>query len=129
MSQLQKFDPSKLMDGVRERIKATFVSLIPDDQWEALCKREADEFFAEKSRQDYHRTISDFQKICQEELVLASREKIKAFLADYDSQLWTDDGVKLSDKLGELLISKAPEIFTATFGNMFQSAVTNMKRY
>lgn len=39
MTEIQKFDPSTLMEGVKERIKATFVSLIPDDQWEALCKR------------------------------------------------------------------------------------------
>lgn len=33
MGEVEKFDPSKLMDGVRDRIKATFVALIPDDQW------------------------------------------------------------------------------------------------
>ena len=31
---VEKFDPSKLMDGVKDRIKATFVALIPDTQWE-----------------------------------------------------------------------------------------------
>ena len=129
MTELQKFDPSTLMDGVRQRIKATFVSLIPDDHWEALCKREVDEFFREKGRYDYHRTISDFQKICQEELVELSRQKINKFLEEYDSTLWVDDGIKLSDKLGELIASKAPEIFAATFGNMFQNAISQMKRY
>lgn len=33
------------MQGVKERIKATFVSLIPDDQWEAMVKKEIDDFF------------------------------------------------------------------------------------
>ena len=31
-NQVEKFDPSKLMDGVKDIIKATFVSLIPDGQ-------------------------------------------------------------------------------------------------
>jgi len=44
----EKFDPSKLMDGVRDRIKATFVSLIPDDQWEVMVKKEIDAFFEPK---------------------------------------------------------------------------------
>lgn len=39
-NQIEKFDPSKLMDGVRDRIKATFVSLIPDDAWEKMVEKE-----------------------------------------------------------------------------------------
>lgn len=37
---IEKFDPSKLMDGVKERIKATFVSLIPDEMWEKMLEKE-----------------------------------------------------------------------------------------
>ena len=36
--QVEKFDPSTLMQGVKDRIKATFVSLIPDAQWEQMVK-------------------------------------------------------------------------------------------
>jgi hypothetical protein len=43
--QVQKFDPSTLMQGVKDRIKATFVSLIPDDQWDGMVKKEIDAFF------------------------------------------------------------------------------------
>ena len=39
-NQIEKFDPSKLMDGVKDRIKATFVSLIPDDAWNSMVERE-----------------------------------------------------------------------------------------
>ena len=39
-NQIEKFDPSKLMDGVKDRIKATFVSLIPDDAWSGMVERE-----------------------------------------------------------------------------------------
>lgn len=45
---VEKFDPSKLMDGVRDRVKATFVSLIPDDQWEKLVEKEVNAFFETK---------------------------------------------------------------------------------
>ena len=37
---IEKFDPSKLMDGVKDRIKATFVSLIPDEMWNAMVEKE-----------------------------------------------------------------------------------------
>jgi len=39
-NQIEKFDPSKLMEGVKDRIKATFVSLIPDDAWEQMLEKE-----------------------------------------------------------------------------------------
>ena len=39
-NQVEKFDPSKLMDGVKDRIKATFVSLIPDDAWGNMVEKE-----------------------------------------------------------------------------------------
>lgn len=39
-SQIEKFDPSKMMEGVKDRIKATFVSLIPDDMWDAMVEKE-----------------------------------------------------------------------------------------
>ena len=38
--QVEKFDPSKLMEGVKDRIKATFVSLIPDDAWNNMVEKE-----------------------------------------------------------------------------------------
>ena len=38
--QIEKFDPSKLMDGVKDRIKATFVSLIPDEAWNQMLEKE-----------------------------------------------------------------------------------------
>lgn len=39
-NQVEKFDPAKLMDGVKDRIKSTFVSLIPDDAWEKMVEKE-----------------------------------------------------------------------------------------
>ena len=47
---IEKFDPSTLMQGVKDRIKATFVSLIPDGQWEELVQKEIDAFFNETSK-------------------------------------------------------------------------------
>ena len=37
---IERFDPSKLMDGVKDRIKATFVSLIPDEAWDQMLEKE-----------------------------------------------------------------------------------------
>ena len=37
-----KYDASKVMEGVKDKIKATFVDLIPDDKWEEMIKTEID---------------------------------------------------------------------------------------
>lgn len=37
---VEKFDPSKMMEGVKDRIKATFVSLIPDEAWNQMVEKE-----------------------------------------------------------------------------------------
>jgi hypothetical protein len=34
------FNPQKLMDGVKDRIKSTFANLIPDNVWENMLERE-----------------------------------------------------------------------------------------
>ena len=60
-NEIEKFDPSKLMDGVRDRIKATFVSLIPEDHWEKLVQAEIDKFFAKYDRDTYRKqSVSNF---------------------------------------------------------------------
>ena len=47
---VEKFDPSTLMQGVKDRIKSTFVSLIPDDQWDSMVQKEIDAFFNEEKK-------------------------------------------------------------------------------
>lgn len=49
-NQVEKFDPSTLMQGVKDRIKATFVSLVPDDKWEQMVQNEIDAFFNQEQK-------------------------------------------------------------------------------
>lgn len=60
-NQIEKFDPSKLMDGVKDRIKATFVSLIPDDAWNSMVEKELYVFITGKivPHHDYTGTDSE----------------------------------------------------------------------
>lgn len=58
---VQKFDPSTLMQGVKDRIKSEFVSLIPDEQWNEMVQKEINDFFKEKDTGYSNRTYaSDF---------------------------------------------------------------------
>ena len=54
MSEIAKFDQANLMQNVRDRIKATFVGLIPDEEWDALVRKEVDAFLNEKANLTFH---------------------------------------------------------------------------
>ena len=63
---IENFDPSKLMDGIKDRIKSTFVSLIPDDAWEKMVEKEIYVFTtgrielkSEMARDENHNYIKD----------------------------------------------------------------------
>lgn len=67
-NQIEKFDPSKLMDGVKDRIRATFVSLIPDDAWSSMVEKELYVFTTGKiiTHHEYKGTDSEGKSIYME---------------------------------------------------------------
>jgi hypothetical protein len=127
MTNIEKFDPSKLMDGVRDRIKATFVSLIPDEQWEQLCKTEIEKFFAADKRDNYSYNWSNFQNVCQGVLTEITKEKIKEFLEKYDGKVWENNNVKPNDVLLDLLKKNAAELFASMMGRHLATALQEMR--
>lgn len=98
--ELEAFDPSRLMEGVRERIRATFVSLIPEDRWAAMVKEVIDEFMHVKRDTKYHveklsngyvasrhteASVTAFQALVFEELVSVVRPVAKAVVAEWSN--------------------------------------------
>jgi hypothetical protein len=130
-NEVQKFDPSQLMDGVRDRIKATFVSLIPDERWEAMVQRVADDFFKQKNWQDRNREIkSDFEKVAYECLTSLACNKITEYLQTFQNGQWIEamNASKANEELEKVLIKIAPELFASTFSAMFNKAIEVVKR-
>lgn len=137
-NQVEKFDPSKLMDGVKDRIKTTFVSLIPDSQWETMCDAEMKKFFEPTwtgwDKKD--RNPSEFEKIVTELMKEQCRKYLKELLAkpEYSiEQTWTSpsfsvDGsggamkTTLSDHLDAMIKEKMPEMMQAMFSSVMADA-------
>lgn len=46
---LTKFDPQSYADKLRDRMKASMVDIIPDEEWEMLLKTQLKDFFEDKS--------------------------------------------------------------------------------
>ena len=129
MNEIHKFDSSVIMKNVKEKIKDTFVGLIPEEHWLGMCQKEIDDFFREdrKSRNnDIY--LSNFSIVCNEVLKELSKEKIKLFLEQYSSSIWNNNQIVPNEMLVDLLKKHANEIFVATFANMFQSAISSMQQ-
>lgn len=127
MTEIQKFDPSQLMQGVRDRIKATFVSLIPDAQWEQLCQKEIDEFFNPKREYGNYKDISSFSKVCSEVLHDITKDQVQRALEKYESTIWNNNELVVNDLLKESLLKNASELFAAMVGSQVQRVILEMK--
>jgi hypothetical protein len=130
-SEIEKFDPSTLMQGVKDRIKATFVSLIPDEQWDQMCKREIDDFFSSRPRSYNNNSYSEFTMVVNRVLEEETKKKIKEIIQSHPdfstSGVWNEGTVSESIKVK--LIESAPMIFTRVIENMMASTIQQMKQY
>ena len=129
MSELQKFDPAQLMNGVRDRIKSTFVSLIPDEQWEAMIQKEVEMFF--QSTESYYSSnrhnASPFQLLCRQVFHDITAERLRDHMSEFTSDTWDSHGPKLNEALKAMLIESAPELMVSIMRTQFQNAVNNMR--
>jgi len=113
-----KYDPAKLMEMVRDRIRATYVSLIPDDQWTAMVKREVDLFFEEKNETTYGTTRSSrFKDVVFSELEKVAKEKVKEELAKLSEGFWTGE---VSPQVQKLWVDNMGAIVANVFGRAIQ---------
>lgn len=126
-NQVQKFDPSTLMQGVRDRIKSEFVSLIPDEQWSEMIKKECENFFQEKEAGYGNRIYaSDFQILVRDELRKEVQNRLATYLKSPEFNTTYDTYGKpiASQKVKELMIDNAGIILQNMFGGMFQTMLS-----
>lgn len=155
--QIEKFDPSKLMEGVKDRIKATFVSLIPDDAWEKMVEKEIyiftegrikierkyidGQYQDTEVREPYKQAgfvgldnlrdedISPLQKMIREELRERFKQNLVEFLQSEEYQgYWGQYGRPLvGDAVKKVLTENADTIFVNFMGSMMQMAIESMR--
>lgn len=125
-NQVEKFDPSKLMEGVKDRIKATFVSLIPDDKWEEMVKNEIASFF-EVKKENYsynnHNKETDFQKLVKNTVAQECQDRLNALIkSEYFDETWSINGAPVAkEQLQKMLVENSAEIFKNMMLNSFSS--------
>lgn len=122
-NEVQKFDPATLMQGVKDRIKSEFVSLIPDNQWQQMIEKEAKVFFeAKETGYSSNRTYaSDFGILVRDELRKEAQKRLLEYLSSPEfNTMYGEHGQPIaSQKVKELIVDNSGLILQNMFGGMF----------
>lgn len=144
---IQKFDPSTLMQGVKDRIKATFVSLIPDEQWEIMVEKEINTFFNLEQtitfseikkyptngfhQENYSQKViqqTPFRSLIYEMLYEKSIEVIKKKLKDeWFGNAWPITEENMSEKLKAVVKEAAPVAMLRFFESIVFTSMNNLR--
>lgn len=134
-TQIEPYNPQAIMQGVKDRIKATFVNLIPDEQWEEMVKKEVDDFFLatktteENSWGNKYQKHSTFGKMVEYELQAECKKRLMDYLASPDfEQKWENNGqVIMSETVKNMVIENSGAIIANFFGNMLSTAFSSLR--
>lgn len=142
-NQVEKFDPAKLMEGVKDRIKATFVSLIPDDKWDEMVQKEINDFFNATSKlaiAERYKTGSYWEKYlvveadqspfralvwaeCMNKAASIVKEKITT---EYLTKI-SDTEFDTNDEMKKLIEDALPKATQQFFANMADQMLIGME--
>jgi hypothetical protein len=125
--EIKDFDPNDALKAVKERIKDSFVSIIPDDQWEDMVKKEVSNYFSETTTTSYgnnNTRISAFKSDVHSILSEETKSRVKAYLLENFQQAWEVNGQPKCNQVVEDIITKnAGKILTDMIGNNIQMAL------
>lgn len=142
--EIEKFDPSTLMQGVKDRIKATFVSLIPDDQWDAMMQKEINAFFepqqfSRKWKDEYdgwkHKytlesdgTESPFRALIWDKCFEKCMEKIDQIITkDWFGNQWPITDENMNENLKKAIVEAAPIAMLKFFEGISINATNQLR--
>ena len=82
-TKLKKFDPATIMDGVKDKIKAEFINLMPEGAWLAMVKTEVNRYFKETVDTRHHynnQRYTPFAILIHNLLEQKAKERFKEYL-------------------------------------------------
>ena len=130
-----KFDPNKLMEMVRDKIRATYVDMIPDEQWHTLVQKEVDAFFVVTSSQDCRgdqsKWSSKFQQVVWEVLTERAKEEVKNHLSSLKGHggdyVFGQYKPALNAQIQEMIVNNAGSIMMDIMAQSVQNMLNNMQ--
>ena len=133
MTNLKKFDASSVMKGVKDKIKATFVDLIPEEQWNEMIQKEIDDFFTYRPSGGYSRdkSYTSFESLVHGELKRECLERMKKYLDGKEFDVTWDKRGKpvVTESIKKMMIDNAGEILASIYGEMFHQMLNSFKSH
>lgn len=124
------FDPGKLAEQLRDKIRIDMAKLMPDAMWEGLLKKEADKFFAEETeRRSYGKlqVITDFGRVVNEVLEEETKRRVKEMLSSSEwAGYWGGQGEVAGERIKELVLENSSQILASLLANSIQGVVSQM---
>ena len=124
-NEVTKFDATEALKSVKEKIKDAFVSLIPDEQWNEMVKKEVDSYFQIKEEGYGERgRSSSFTREVHTCLQKEVTERVKNYLQDNFNTVWSNNGISVcNQKVEEMITKNAGKILSDMIGTSIQMAL------
>jgi FKBP-type peptidyl-prolyl cis-trans isomerase (trigger factor) len=126
-NEIKKFDVNEAMKNVKDKIKDALVTLIPDEQWNEMVKKEVDSYFHQKQEGYGERGYSSsFTKDVHSILEQEVKDRVKTYLNENFNAIWYDNGVPVCNaKVEEMITKNAGKILSDMIGGTIQMALQN----
>lgn len=125
--EIQKYDANVVMQGVKDKIKASFVSLIPDDKWDEMIQAEINRWLKVPDT-NWGDKKSEFQKLVDDCMTEILREKVATLLKDkYVSEMWENGEPIVRKEIEEMITENSGKILLSIIGKMVQQTIDNMR--
>jgi len=128
-----EFDPRALAEQLRDKIRVDMATLMPDEMWEALLKKEMETFFEKQTTTDYHgrRTVdrpSVFHEIVTEIMREETKKRVRDMLnkPEWDG-FWDGQEQRAGEKIEELIKKNAGAILASVLSESISSVVGQMR--
>jgi hypothetical protein len=134
-NEIARFEPEKLVDRVRERIRGTIADLIPEDAWTAMVQKEVDLFLKETTRErrygyshDSEKVPSGLAQVVHAVLTEETRRHVKMLLDGPEWQAGWNVSGHVSVAVAALVKENAHSIVAALLGDAVQRFVSEISQ-
>ena len=116
------FNPADIMEGVRARVRATFVELIPEDAWKAMIEKEVNDFMKPSSTWNNDNRASSFSKVVREVCEQRARKAVGDLLEgpEWNGSQW---GAAASAAVLEFMEKNTENFISAWMSKVVQEQV------
>jgi hypothetical protein len=123
------FDPAKLADAMRDKVRLELLNVITPEQWDAMIRKQIDEFTEPVVKNTSHsgKVYSDspFKLLINEMIKEKLKSQLKEYLdgPEFQSQVWRNGSMDATEAVKRIALEAAPAILSQMIQGVVQAAV------